>query len=439
MPGGWRFQGRPVPWASAGRVRRRWGPTDCPRGVRSGPIASAHVIGGRPVHLPAHRCGRRPRRHRRLPHRPGRAIRGASARSPRWSTRSPRSTAGRALALDDAVITLTQSWTGTAATSFRGAWTAGTRGSPSTVLSTLGDNLVAFSRELRDYADQLEHAQNEHWIQLGLMAALTVLNAAQGGADPATDAAEVAAGAGLEVAAGVSLTGLGELALGGALSGFGSDVLSQFGADLLDRTDPGFDQTGDDVVPVFDAGEAASSALNGALSEVERWAVAQRRGRLPRGPWSRGAGGDANLISPADDDGSAVDDSARPFSPDPNSVWASSSPAKGTPWSRWRNLGFPVNVCTMRWSTDSLQSSRFWKARATDQPATPRCFAPCSAPTANSTDLDSGQSATVFVDGRGSGLTPAEAQRGLQRWLGTGWNRISSIRIIGEGWQLTWP
>ena len=154
------------------------------------------------------------------------------------------------LTLDDAVITLTQSWTGTAATSFRGAWTAGTRGSPSTVLSTLGDNLVAFSRELRDYADELEHAQNEHWIQLGLMAALTVLNAAQGGADPATDAAEVAAGAGLEVAAGVSLTGLGELALG-ALSGFGSDVLSQFGADLLDRTGPGFDQTGDDVVPVL--------------------------------------------------------------------------------------------------------------------------------------------------------------------------------------------
>jgi len=173
------------------------------------------------------------------------------------------------LALDDAVITLTQSWTGTAATSFRGAWTAGTRGSPSTVLNTLGDNLVAFSRELRDYADELEHAQNEHWIQLGLMAALTVLNAAQGGADPATDAAEVAAGAGLEVTAGVSLAGLGELALGGALSGFGSDVLSQLGADLLDRTDPDFDQTGDDVVPVFDASEATSSALNEALAEVE--------------------------------------------------------------------------------------------------------------------------------------------------------------------------
>ena len=174
-----------------------------------------------------------------------------------------------ALALDDAVLTLTQSWTGAAATSFCGAWTACTRGSPSTVLSALGSNLAAFSRELRDYADQLEHAQNEHWVQLGLMAALTVLNAAQGGADPATDAAEVAVGAGLEVTAGVSLAGLGELALGGALSGFSSDVLSQFGADLLDRTDAAFDQTGDAVVPVFDAGEAAGSALSGAFSELD--------------------------------------------------------------------------------------------------------------------------------------------------------------------------
>ena len=84
-----------------------------------------------------------------------------------------------ALALDDAVITLTESWTGAAANSFRGAWTACTRSSPSTLLSALGDNLAAFSRELRDYADQLEHAQNEHWIRFGLMAALTVLNAAQ--------------------------------------------------------------------------------------------------------------------------------------------------------------------------------------------------------------------------------------------------------------------
>jgi len=202
---------------------------------------------------------------------------------------------GATLALDDAVIALTQSWTGTAATAFRGAWTARTRSSPSTVLGALAANLAAFSRELRDYADKLEHAQNEHWIQLGLMAALSVLNAAQGGADPVTDAAEVAAGEGLEVATGISLAGLGELALGGAVSGFGSDALSQFGADLLDRCDPAFDRTGDDVVPVFDVGEAASSALNGALSEVDG------------GLWHGGGGG----LGP----GSGLDSGDRPALP----------------------------------------------------------------------------------------------------------------------------
>ena len=340
------------------------------------------------------------------------------------------------LTLDDAVITLTQSWTGTAATSFRDAWTASTRGSPSTVLSTLGDELAAFSRELRDYADQLEHAQNEHWIQLGLMAALTVLNAAQGGADPATDAAEVAAGAGLEVAAGVSLTGLGELALGGALSGFGADVLSQFTADLLDRTSPGFDQTGDDVVPVFDAGEAASSALNGALSEVGGgWGGG---GDVDTDLEPGGPEADANLISPADDAGSAVDDSARPFS---------------RPELRVSQFLSGEGHTVVSVAESAVPGQRMYDALVDGQPTEFKVLeGPRNGPASNTTvlralqrangqftDLDSGQSATVFVDGRGSGLTPAEAQRGLQRWLGTGWNRISSIRIIGEGWQLTWP
>ena len=174
-----------------------------------------------------------------------------------------------ALALDDAVLTLTQAWTGTAATAFRNAWTACTHDSPSTILSSLGDNLTLFARELRDYADKLEHAQNEHWVQLGVLAALTILNAAQGGADPATDAAEVAAGVGMEIGADLTLTGLGELALGGAPTGFGSDVISQLGADLLDRLDPQFNETGDDAVPLFDPGEAAQSALEGVLSSLD--------------------------------------------------------------------------------------------------------------------------------------------------------------------------
>ena len=169
------------------------------------------------------------------------------------------------LALDDAVVTLTQAWTGAAATTFRSAWESRSRDSPSTILGTTGASLTEFARELRDYSDKLEHAQHEHWVQLGLMAALTVLNAAQLGGDGVTDAAEVAIAAGGGIGADLTLSGLGGLALGGAAAGFGSDVLSQLGADVLDGTDPSFNQTGDDVVSAFDPGEAASSALQGAI------------------------------------------------------------------------------------------------------------------------------------------------------------------------------
>ncbi|HAW10024.1 MAG: hypothetical protein ABSC16_01700 [Candidatus Dormibacteria bacterium] len=283
------------------------------------------------------------------------------------------------LALDDAVITLTQSWTGTAATSFRGAWTAGTRGSPSTVLNTLGDNLVAFARELRDYADELEHAQNEHWIQLGLMAALTVLNAAQGG----------------------------------ALSGFGSDALSQLGADLLDRTDPDFDQTGDDVVPIFDAGEAASSALNGALSEVEGGLWHSAGGDF-HGDLGPGGGGDANLNPPAADDGSAVDDSARPFSPDELRVGqflageghtVVSVAESGVPGQRMYDAlvdGQPTEFKTLTGppgGSATIVTVRSALKSANGQFGT----------------LTPGQVASAILDGRESDLTEIEALRGLRR------------------------
>ncbi len=342
---------------------------------------------------------------------------------------------GATLALDDAVIALTQSWTGTAATAFRGAWTARTRSSPSTVLGVLAANLAAFSRELRDYADKLEHAQNEHWIQLGLMAALSVLNAAQGGADPVTDAAEVAAGAGLEVATGISLAGLGELALGGAVSGFGSDALSQFGADLLDRCDPAFDQTGDDVVPVFDVGEAASSALNGALSEVDDGLWHGGGGEFDPGSGLGDQAVDANPLSPTR---AEVDESARPFSSQELRIsqllqgegHAVASVAESAlPGHRVYDAlvdGLPTEFKTLEGPRDGPASN------ATVLHALQR---------ANGQFADAGgdQSAVVFLDGRGSGLTSQEAQRGLQRWLGTGWNRMSSVRIVGDGWQVIWP
>ncbi|MGP8161817.1 MAG: hypothetical protein ACLQGJ_11480 [Candidatus Dormibacteria bacterium] len=359
-----------------------------------------------------------------------------------------------ALALDDAVLTLTQAWTGTATTAFRNAWTACTHDSPSSILSSLGDNLTLFARELRDYADRLEHAQNEHWVQLGVLAALTILNAAQGGADPATDAAEVAVGAGMEIGADLTLTGLGELALGGALTGFGSDVISQLGADLLDRLDPQFNETGDDVVPVFDPGEAAQSALQGALSSLD--------GGLGEGPGemegplddieadpdpglpgdlqdtedlSAGDGTDEGL-SPARVTGGSVEECARPFSAPElriaevlanegdtvaavcptNDVRTYDAVVNGRP-TEFKTVNGPKGGVATNVTVRSALSS------ANGQFGT----------------ITPGQMSNVVLDSRGSGLTEAEAERGLQRWLGTGRNRLDTIRIIGDGWGITWP
>ncbi len=177
---------------------------------------------------------------------------------------------GHVAALNSAVDTLTSSWTGDAAGSFRSTWFgaqlcgAGPR-APSQVLAAVSSQMAQFAQQLCDYADALEHAQHEHWIEMGVLAAMAVVSAAQLGADPVTDAAAAGAASGMEVGASISMGALG-VALQGGLINFGADVVAQLGADLWDGTDPLFNQTGDDVVPAFDVGEAATSGLSGAVS-----------------------------------------------------------------------------------------------------------------------------------------------------------------------------
>lgn len=171
--------------------------------------------------------------------------------------------------LNESVDELTTSWTGDAATQFRATWYGGgTQVAPDNVLADVHAKLARFSRDLRDYADQLEHAQNDHWIQMAILAAMTVVNAAQLGADAATDAAEVGVAAGTAVATSFTLADIGTIAIESAFTGFGTDVVSQFGADLLDRIDPHFDRTGDHAVALFNPGEAALSAVSGAGTGV---------------------------------------------------------------------------------------------------------------------------------------------------------------------------
>jgi hypothetical protein len=50
-----------------------------------------------------------------------------------------------------------------------------------------------------------------------------------------------------------------------------------------------------------------------------------------------------------------------------------------------------------------------------------------------------GQARTIVVDARGSGLTETEALRGLRRFLGAHEDRVDSIRVFGEGYEVRHP
>jgi hypothetical protein len=128
------------------------------------------------------------------------------------------------------------------------------------------DGLINFARQLNDYADRLEHAQHEHWLQIGIMGVLTVVSVAQLGLDPLTDAAAVGIGAATSIGVPFVIAQVGAFALEGALVNFASDVIAQIGADAWDHLDGQFDHTGDHTVAFFDGQEAATSALQGAVS-----------------------------------------------------------------------------------------------------------------------------------------------------------------------------
>ena len=48
-----------------------------------------------------------------------------------------------------------------------------------------------------------------------------------------------------------------------------------------------------------------------------------------------------------------------------------------------------------------------------------------------------GQARQIVIDARGSGLTKAEAIRGIRRAMGIASKKLDSIRVIGDGWDVT--
>lgn len=57
----------------------------------------------------------------------------------------------------------------------------------------------------------------------------------------------------------------------------------------------------------------------------------------------------------------------------------------------------------------------------------------------NALNSAKGQSGHIIVDARASGLTEAEALRGLRRFLGVHSSGVSEIRIIGVDFELRYP
>ena len=176
-------------------------------------------------------------------------------------------------AINEAVDELLNTWQGDSATAFQTRWYGdGGTPAPAQALAHMTARLDRFVAQLRDYADQLEHAQHDHWIQMAVLTAMTVINVAQGGLDPATDAAEVGMAAVDTVSTGFDLAEVGTLAVKGAFAGFTSDIAGQAGADIWDHFfESSFDATGNHAVSLFDPAElVVSTAAGGGGASVLR-------------------------------------------------------------------------------------------------------------------------------------------------------------------------
>lgn len=173
---------------------------------------------------------------------------------------------GHVTAINEAIDELGYEWRGDAATAFLTAWHSPAATGPQGAMTAVADGLTSFARQLNDYADRLEHAQHEHWVQLAVMGVLTVVDVAQLGLDPLTDAAAVGIGAATAIGVPFVVAQVGVFGIEGALVNFAADVIAQVGADAWDHLDGEFDGTGDHAVGFFDPQEAATSALQGAVS-----------------------------------------------------------------------------------------------------------------------------------------------------------------------------
>ena len=108
-------------------------------------------------------------------------IRRGSARPPQFiETQRDHYDADRR-AINEAVDELLHTWQGDSAAAFQTRWYRdGGAPVPAHALAQMTSGLDRFVAQLRDYADQLEHAQHDRWMQMAVLTTMTVVNVAQG-------------------------------------------------------------------------------------------------------------------------------------------------------------------------------------------------------------------------------------------------------------------
>ncbi|TDC01349.1 hypothetical protein E1284_40215 [Actinomadura bangladeshensis] len=76
-----------------------------------------------------------------------------------------------------------------------------------------------------------------------------------------------------------------------------------------------------------------------------------------------------------------------------------------------------------------------------DVPVEFKSLKPGAAPGSikNALNTAKGQAPSAIIDACGSGLTEDGAREGLNRFLRHNPGRMDSIRILGDGYDITWP
>jgi hypothetical protein len=122
-----------------------------------------------------------------------------------------------------------------------------------------------------------------------------------------------------------------------------------------------------------------------------------------------------------------IDESLRTFNPKERQV-AEVLTAEGKDVK-----ALPESTIPNERSADALAAGRRTEFQALD----PGASSGTARNTINQSIKGGGQARDIIIDARGSGLTPTEAECGLERVAGITRGKLDSVRIIGDGYHLS--